>query len=62
MANTIATKSVTAASAARPFTTSYDSGYEHSLEHWLDTQRLVEEATEFKAPASVPVAATTRAS
>ena len=24
--------------------TSYDSGYEHSLEHWLDLQRLVEEA------------------
>jgi len=24
--------------------TSYDSGYEHSLEHWLDLQRLVKEA------------------
>jgi hypothetical protein len=24
--------------------TSYDSGYEHSLEHWLDVRRLVDEA------------------
>jgi hypothetical protein len=23
---------------------SYDSGYEHSLEHWLDVRRLVDEA------------------
>ena len=27
-------------------TTSYDSGYEHSLEHWTEVQRLVEEASE----------------
>jgi hypothetical protein len=24
--------------------TSYDSGYEHSLEHWLDLQSLVQES------------------
>jgi hypothetical protein len=30
--------------AGRPFVTSYDSGYEHSLEHWIDLQRRVEEA------------------
>ncbi len=27
-----------------PHTTSYDSGYEHSLEHWTEVRRLVEEA------------------
>ena len=29
-------------SSGRPLVTSYDSGYEHSLEHWLDVQHLVE--------------------
>jgi hypothetical protein len=28
----------------RPRVTSYDSGYEHSLEHWLAVQQLVEAA------------------
>jgi len=28
----------------RPLVTSYDSGYEHSLEHWLDVKQLVEAA------------------
>jgi hypothetical protein len=29
-------------SSGRPLVISYDSGYEHSLEHWLDMQQLVE--------------------
>ena len=29
-------------SGRRPLVTSYDSGYEHSLEHWLNVQQLVE--------------------
>jgi hypothetical protein len=40
------------AAAERPFVTSYDSGYEHSLEHWIDLQHRVEEAD--KEPSSVP--------
>jgi hypothetical protein len=31
-------------SGGRPLVTSYDSGYEHSLEHWLAVQQLVEAA------------------
>ena len=27
----------------RPLLTSYDSGYEHSLEHWIEVQHLVNE-------------------
>jgi hypothetical protein len=33
---------ITAPSSGRPPVTSYDSGYEHSLEHWLAVQQLVE--------------------
>jgi len=29
-------------SSGRPLVTSYDSGYEHSLEHWLAVQQLAE--------------------
>ncbi len=29
-------------SSGRPRLTSYDSGYEHSLEHWFAVQQLVE--------------------
>jgi len=32
--------------ANRPLLTSYDSGYEYSLEHWIDLQREIEEADE----------------
>jgi hypothetical protein len=39
--------------AGRPFLTSYDSGYEHSLEHWIDLQHRIEEAD--KEPSSVPM-------
>lgn len=28
----------------RPLPTSYDSGYEHSLNHWIELQHLVREA------------------
>ncbi|MFB3916513.1 MAG: hypothetical protein ACE14M_07280 [Terriglobales bacterium] len=38
--------------ALRPAVTSYDSGYEHSLEHMLEVQRMVAEADE---PAAAPV-------
>lgn len=34
------------AAAERLPVTSYDSGYEHSLEHWISVQHLVEEADE----------------
>ncbi len=30
----------------RPQVTSYDSGYEHSYEHWIEVRRLVEESEE----------------
>ncbi len=30
--------------APRPAVTSYDSGYEHSLEHLVEVRRLVDEA------------------
>ncbi len=29
-------------SAGRPLITSYDSGYEHSVEHWFEVRRMVE--------------------
>ena len=32
----------TTPSVGRTFVTSYDSGYEHSLEHWVAVQQLVE--------------------
>ena len=31
-------------SASRPRVTSYDTGYEHGLQHWLDVQKMVEAA------------------
>jgi hypothetical protein len=37
-------------SGVRPVLTSYDSGYEHSLEHWVELQRLVEEADREASP------------
>ena len=33
-------------SGSRPKVTSYDSGYEHSLEHWFETRTLFEEVEE----------------
>lgn len=33
-------------SGLRPVITSYDSGYEHSLEHMIEVQRLVAEAAQ----------------
>ena len=36
----------------RPHITSYDSGYEHSLEHLIETRRLVAEADEVTPPAT----------
>jgi hypothetical protein len=30
--------------AARPLLTSYDSGYEHSFDHWVELQNLIDEA------------------
>ena len=31
-------------SLPQPQTTSYDSGYEHSVEHWFEVQRVLREA------------------
>ncbi len=43
MVSELATKSATATPCGgRPRVTSYDSGYEFSLEHWLEVQQLVE--------------------
>jgi hypothetical protein len=42
---------------ARPRVTSYDSGHEHSPEHWLDLRRLVAESDEAtEGSANQPVA------
>lgn len=30
--------------SSTPHITSYDTGFEHSLEHWMEVRRLVEEA------------------
>jgi hypothetical protein len=39
-------------SRERPRINSYDSGYEHSLEHWLETHRLVADDSEATQPAA----------
>jgi hypothetical protein len=39
------------ASAQRPQVTSYDSGYEHSIEHLAEVKFLMEEADEESGPA-----------
>jgi hypothetical protein len=45
--------------AARPRITSYDSGYEHSLDHYVDVKLLLQnaEGQEDKAPATFAEAA-----
>ena len=35
----------------RPALTSYDTGFEHSLEHFMEVRRMVEEADEEPQPA-----------
>lgn len=40
------TKAMLDGKAPRPLITSYDSGYEHSFEHYAEVGRLVEEAHE----------------
>jgi hypothetical protein len=37
----------------RPLLTSYDSGYEHSLDHWIELQHLVREAEDGFPPLAV---------
>jgi hypothetical protein len=37
---------IQAASARRPEVTSYDSGYEHSMEHWIELRMMVEDIEE----------------
>jgi hypothetical protein len=34
------------ATTARPQITSYDSGYEHSIEHWIEVCRMVDAEAE----------------
>jgi hypothetical protein len=41
--------------SSRPETVSYDSGYEHSLEHWSDVQRLVAAADAEEAAPPKPM-------
>lgn len=38
-------------SAFRPALTSYDTGFEHSLEHLIEVRRMVEEADQEPQPA-----------
>ncbi len=42
-------------SKERPHITSYDSGYEHSLEHLIETRCLVVEADEIAQPVTQSV-------
>ncbi len=39
-------------SKQRPRITSYDSGYEHSLDHFIEVRRLVAEADDDTLPAT----------
>lgn len=39
-ANTVKVPTTT----ARPHVTTYDAGFEHSVEHWMEVRHLVEEA------------------
>ena len=41
--------------SARPDLVSYDTGFEHSLEHWMETRRLVREADDEPAMTAKPV-------
>lgn len=41
-------------SSERSDPTSYDSGYEHSLEHWIDVRRLVDEADTIDQADTIP--------
>jgi len=34
------------ASTKKPHVTSYDSGYEHSIEHWIEVREMVEASAE----------------
>jgi len=57
MVSELATNPQIASSPGRPLVTSYDSGYEHSLEHWLEVKRLVEAAAAEPArKAALPLA------
>jgi len=51
MVSELAPKTATP-SSGRPRVTSYDSGYEHSLEHWLAVQQLVETESQPESPVS----------
>jgi len=50
MVSELATNPRIASSPGRPRVTSYDSGYEHSLEHWLEVKQMVEAAAAETAP------------
>ena len=59
MVSEVETNLTIASPSKRLRVTSYDSGYEHSLEHWLEVKQLVEAAAAeppCKAPASLPKA------
>jgi len=57
MASELASKpKIAAPPSGRPRVTSYDSGYEHSLEHWLEVQQLVEAEAQPESPVRWPLA------
>ncbi len=39
-----------AGAVGEPLLASYDSGYEHSLDHWIELQHLLDEAENGPAP------------
>jgi hypothetical protein len=56
MVSEVASNRQMESSPGRPLVTSYDSGYEHSPEHWLEVKQLVEAAAAEpvrKAPVSL---------
>ncbi|HEV2699226.1 MAG TPA: hypothetical protein VGU90_14615 [Terriglobales bacterium] len=58
------TQSIPNGKSSKPLITSYDSGYEHSFEHYVDVRGLVDEAHEEwlkPAPSAAKLIATTLA-
>jgi len=46
MSHNYAIKRPNETTTTKPRVTSYDSGYEHSIEHWIEVRQMVEESDE----------------
>jgi hypothetical protein len=55
------TKPQSKTTIARPQVTSYDSGHEHSIEHWIEVRLMVEEFEEETVSIAKPRALAARA-